>query len=97
MNSISKTPAQRRNPLRPYLWTAALMVLLLPAVAMQFTDEVNWGIEDFAVMGLLLGLAIGAYELAAHWLPARRHRLVAGALILGAFLLTWGWLATAGV
>ena len=31
------------------------LILLLPLVAMQFTDEVDWGVFDFVFAGLLLG------------------------------------------
>jgi hypothetical protein len=30
-------------------------ILLLPLVAMQFTDEVDWGVFDFVFAGILLG------------------------------------------
>lgn len=38
--------------LRVAVGTVAL--LLIPAVAMQFTNEVDWGVGDFIIMGLLL-------------------------------------------
>ena len=31
-----------------------MVLLLVPLVAMQFTDEVNWGPLDFVVAGVLL-------------------------------------------
>jgi hypothetical protein len=34
---------------------ATALILLLPLVAMQFTDEVDWGVADFAAAGVLLG------------------------------------------
>jgi hypothetical protein len=34
---------------------ATALILLLPLVAMQITDEVDWGLADFAVAGALLG------------------------------------------
>jgi hypothetical protein len=34
---------------------ATAFILLLPLGAMQFTDEVNWGVFDFVAAGILLG------------------------------------------
>jgi hypothetical protein len=45
--------------------TATAIILLLPLIAMQFTNEVNWTVSDFAFAGgLLVGSGI-IYELAA--------------------------------
>ena len=49
-------------------WVIAALILLLPLVAMQFTDEVAWDETDFAVMGAMLFSACGAY------LPRRGRR-----------------------
>jgi hypothetical protein len=40
------------------------LLILLPWVAMQFTAEVNWSRPDFAVMGAIMAVACGTYELA---------------------------------
>src|SRR5687768_18453786 len=40
--------------LRIGTWTIAALVLLLPLVAMQFTDEVKWDATDFAFAGALI-------------------------------------------
>lgn len=47
-------------------WTTATgVILLLPLIAMQFSDEVNWTVSDFVFAGgLLLGAGV-TYELAA--------------------------------
>ncbi len=40
------------------------MILSLPAVAMQITDEVVWSLADFVVVGVLLAVIGVALELA---------------------------------
>jgi len=54
------------NPWLTTAWTTATAVILfLPLVAMQFTEEVNWTVGDFVFAGgLLLGAGV-TYELAA--------------------------------
>jgi hypothetical protein len=44
------------------------LILLVPLVAMQFTDEVNWGVADFVLAGALLG----GTGLLLHQLTTRR-------------------------
>lgn len=60
--------ADRRSallcPWRIVLWGSALLALLSPLVAMQFSGEVNWSGGDFAAAALLFGMAGGAVELA---------------------------------
>jgi hypothetical protein len=52
---------------------ATALILLLPLVAMQFTDEVNWGVADFVFAGALLG----GTGLLLHQLAARKAGNVA--------------------
>lgn len=40
--------------LRMLGWSAIALILLAPAIAMPFTDEVNWTMSDFVFAGLLL-------------------------------------------
>lgn len=74
-------------------WGLALVLLLTPAVAMQFTSEVNWTPSDFvvaAVMFLVFGTAI---ELAVRLIRNRRNRILAIIAVLCAFLWLWAELA----
>ena len=74
-------------------WAAAAVLLALPAIAMQFTNEVNWGPEDFLAMGLML-LALGLGLEGTHRLvKQRRPRLVLAALLILLFLAVWAELA----
>jgi hypothetical protein len=71
------------------IWAAIAVVLLLPLVAMQLTDEVNWTVFDFAAAAILLGGAGVVYELAARRTPSPRRRAVIGAALVAAVLLLW--------
>lgn len=75
------------------LWSLAGALLLAPALAMQFTDEVRWGAEDFLILGAMLLAAGGLVELAVRF--SRRRAVVIGAVcaVAVAFLLVWAELA----
>lgn len=65
------------------------LILLVPLVAMQFTDEVNWSLADFAVAWVLLAGAGLTYKLATGGADNLFYRAGA-ALALGvALLLIW--------
>jgi hypothetical protein len=72
---------------------ATLAILLVPAVAMRFTDEVNWGPGDFLVGGALLAGTGLAYVLAARGVTRRPWRFLLGALLALGLLLVWAELA----
>lgn len=74
---------------RRLVWGGAALLMLLPAVAMQFTDEVNWTAADFIVWGVMLGVACVAYELAARIARSNAYMAAAGIAVAGAFLMTW--------
>jgi len=70
-------------------WTAAALILLVPLIAMQFTEEVDWDVADFAIFGaLLLGSGV-TYELAARKTGNIAYKIAVGIAILAAFLLFW--------
>ena len=76
-----------KNVIRIVLVTA--FILMLPLVAMKFTDEVVWDLFDFIVMGGLL-IAVGlAYELVARRSEKTVYRVAFGVGLAGAFLLFW--------
>ena len=70
-------------------WAIATCLLLLPLVAMQFTDEVDWDETDFIVMGALLFGACGAFELAARLTGNMAYRAGIAVAVVGVFLLIW--------
>lgn len=69
--------------------TSVLFLLLIPLVAMQFTNEVKWGLFDFIVAGVLL-LGTGLIcELALRKIKKIQYRIAVCAIILLILLLIW--------
>ena len=74
---------------RMAIWVVAALILLLPLVAMQFTDEVTWGVADFALAGsLLIGAGI-TYELAVRIRGDSVYRAAVGVALAAALILVW--------
>ena len=68
--------------------TVAIM-LLIPFIAMQFTNEVNWSVSDFMVAGMLL-LGTGLLcELVMRKVKNIKTRLAICGVILLALLIIW--------
>lgn len=68
-------------------------ILLLPLIAMQFTEEVDWSSSDFLIMGVLL-LGTGLLcELVMRNVKKMDYRIGLVAVILLAFFLIWAELA----
>jgi hypothetical protein len=70
-------------------WSAAALILLLPAAAMQFTDEVNWDAADFAFAAVLIAGTGIAFELAAKRSSSTTYRVAVGLALGAAVLLIW--------
>ena len=69
------------------------LLLLIPFIAMQFTNEVDWSPFDFLVMGILL-LGTGLIcELILRKVRNVQHRIVLCLVMLAIFLLIWAELA----
>jgi hypothetical protein len=73
-------------------WSLAGALLLLPAIAMQFSTEVNWGPGDFLAAAALLGATGAALEIIAA-LPRRQWRRRGTLLALAVLLVIWAELA----
>lgn len=69
------------------------VILLIPFIAMQFTDEVNWSFRDFAIMGVLLYGTGLICELVLRTVKSVPGRILICAGVVIAFLLIWAELA----
>lgn len=68
-------------------------ILLIPLVAMQFSEEVDWKLGDFIVIGSLLFGSGLLYELLAKNVRNKDHRFIIGIVIAVAALYLWAELA----
>jgi hypothetical protein len=71
------------------LTLATALILLIPLVAMQFTDEVAWTAADFAVAAVLLFGAGRAYQLMARRGGNAAYRLAVGVAVGAGLMLVW--------
>lgn len=68
---------------------ATALILLVPLLAMQFTNEVAWSLFDFAVAGaLLLGTGL-MYVISTGKMSNTRYRTAVGIALAVALLLVW--------
>ncbi len=72
---------------------AIALILLVTAIAMQFTTEVNWTATDFIAAAILLLGAGLACELVLRKVKATKHRIIICVIILLLLLLLWAELA----
>jgi hypothetical protein len=77
------------STLRLIGWTAVAGLLITPAIAMRFTDEVQWTTSDFIFAGSVLIGAGGIAELAVRASNAWSYRFGAGLALLASALLLW--------
>ena len=77
------------NRWRITAWGTAAAFILLHLLAMLVTDEVNWGLEDFAfAVALVVGVGL-TYELAVRTTDNRAYRAAVGVALAASFILVW--------
>lgn len=69
------------------------VLLLIPLIAMQFTDEVVWTISDFVIMALLLFSTGLSFKLLTRSSGCMIQRIASGFALASTFFLIWANLA----
>jgi hypothetical protein len=72
-----------------YIALGTAVLLLLPFIAMQFSDQVKWTLSDFIIAGVLLFGTGLAYEFISKMASSLIYRLAVGWALLTALLLIW--------
>lgn len=70
-----------------------LSLLLIPLIAMQFTEEIKWTLGDFILAGLLLCGVSLAIEVVLRKVRHPSTRIILVLLVAFIFLLIWAELA----
>lgn len=68
-------------------------ILLIPFIAMQFSQDVNWGPGDFIIIGALLFTIGSMFVLAARKIRRTSDRVIAGIMFALILLYLWAELA----
>lgn len=92
--TMTADPSRRLdNALRLLMWTGVLIIWLLPLIAKQFTDEVQWSTFDHVVWAFMLAIPAGIVDLVSRMTPNWAYR---GGVIIAlgtSFVITWANLA----
>lgn len=77
-----------------FLWIAlaTVAILSIPLIAMQFSDEWDWKLPDFIIMGILLFSTGFTFVHVARVTP-KKYRTVIGIAFFVALLYIWAELA----
>ncbi len=87
-----KTMKRVRRSIRRQMWYVALAtasILMVPLVVMLFTDEVNWSLFDFIVMGILLFGTGLTYVRISRISDSIAYRTAVGVAVVAGLLLIW--------
>lgn len=77
------------NPWRAGAWSFAALILLLPLVAMLFTEEVNWTVSDFIFAALMIGGTGLILELTVRSSRNPAYRAGVAFAVAASFLIIW--------
>ena len=75
------------------LYSIPFVILSIPLMAMQFTEEVNWTISDFLVMGILLFTTVFTIDFVLKKFKTLKSRLILIVGIVVLLALVWAELA----
>ena len=73
----------------PIYILAVLILLIIPFLTMQFTNQVQWGFFDFIVMGILLIFSGYWTKKVVETINSKPKKLIFISLIIITFFLLW--------
>lgn len=89
-STATRSPRRFWNPWRIIGWSVITALITLPAVAMHFTEEVNWTTSDFVFAIVMLGGVGLAFEMAVRASGSSAYRGGAAIALGAGLLMIWG-------
>ena len=90
MSTTTDMSPQTTRILRIAGWSTAALLLLAPAIAMQFEGNgVNWTAGDFVFAAVIFGIVGGLFELTARASANFAYRIAVVLAVASAFLQIW--------
>ncbi|MFN5134897.1 MAG: hypothetical protein ACK5DG_06225 [Chitinophagaceae bacterium] len=80
---------KKENKRLLFIITAIAILLLVPLIAMQFTDEVNWTVLDFTAAAALLLITGFLCELVLRRVKQLKYRIALCAAVLFVCFIVW--------
>tara|TARA_B100000929_G_C15403047_1_gene385237 strand:- start:35 stop:286 length:252 start_codon:yes stop_codon:yes gene_type:complete len=69
------------------------LLLIIPLIAIQLTDEVEWSLFDFIIMGTLLLITGLMGEIISKKVKKYKHRVILYIVVIIIFFLIWAELS----
>ncbi|RST25717.1 hypothetical protein [Chryseobacterium lacus] len=75
------------------IYSVAAIILAVPFVAMQFTNEVKWNLSDFIIAGILLFATAFLIDIILHKVSTDSRKFIYISIALAVLFLIWAELA----
>lgn len=75
------------------IYSIATLILTIPLIAMQFSEEVNWDLRDYLIMGILLFSTASVINVILKKKIAFKTKIIYVAVAIFVLFLIWAELA----
>lgn len=72
-----------------FIYLIAVSLLIIPALGMQFSNEVNWSLSDFLIAGIILLIAASMVNIILTFIHTKLWKIIL--LIISFFIIAIIW------
>jgi len=83
----------KTKPRSKLIIVTTVVILLIPLVAMELSDDVNWSLLDFIISATLLLVAVFSYDILTMRAKTPAQHAMIAIVVFGLTLLIWAELA----